>query len=111
MLQMDIVDSIMKDCGWNHALRGTTYTRDAVQLYDPNERSIGELYQAVAAKRNTTASRVERAIRHAAENVFYNADVDDLRNWFGGGIDRNSGKMTNGALIAALWFNAGGGDD
>lgn len=111
MLQMDIVDSIMKDCGWNHALRGTTYTRDAVQLYDPNERSIGELYQAVAAKRNTTASRVERAIRHAAENVFYNADVDDLRTWFGGGIDRNSGKMANSALIAALWFNAGGGDD
>lgn len=111
MLQMDIVESIMKDCGWNEAHKGTRYTRDAVKLYDPNERNITELYQAVAAKRNTTASRVERSIRHAAEYVFFNGDPDDLRTWFGGGIDRRSGKMTNGAVIAALWHNAGGDDD
>lgn len=108
MLQMDVVEAIMKDCGWNEVHKGTRYTRDAVKLYDPNERSIGELYKAVAEKRNTTPSRVERAIRHAAEYVFYNGDTDDLRTWFGGRIDRESGKMTNGSLIAALWHNAGG---
>lgn len=110
MLQMDIVESVMKDCGWNPAHKGTMYLRDAVGFCDLTG-GICEIYQAVAEKRGTTASRVERAIRHATERVFERGSMEDLRQWFGGQIDCRTGKMTNSAVICSLWHIAGGDDD
>lgn len=107
MLQMDIVETIMKDCGFDESLRGSAYVRDAVRGYDP-DRNFTELYAAIAEKRKSTPSRVERCMRHSIERVFERGDTEDLRTWFGGRIDPRSGKMTNKALVAALWHNAGG---
>ena len=44
---------------------------------------IKELYPAIAKKYNTTASRVERAIRHAIEVVWSRGQVDTINKLFG----------------------------
>ena len=51
---------------------GFTYIVDAIQVFDERGTDIQitkELYPAIAKKNNTTALRVERAIRHAFEVV------------------------------------------
>ena len=41
------------------------------------------LYPEIAKKNGTTASRVERAIRHAIEVAWDRGDVDTLNSYFG----------------------------
>ena len=55
------------------------------------------------AKRNmTTASRVERAIRHAIEVAWDRGDVDTLNSYFGYTIHNLRGKPTNSEFIAMI---------
>lgn len=109
MLQMDIVDAYMKDLGYKELHRGTKFVREAVRLYSP-EGKITELYGRVGREYGRTPSQVERCMRTANDYMFFNADMDDLRTVFGGSIDRQSGKLTNGEVVAQLW-HLGGGDD
>ncbi len=55
-------------------LKGYRYLKDAVMLAAEDAELLGavtkELYPAVAKKNNTTASRVERNIRHAIETAW-----------------------------------------
>lgn len=49
-------------------IKGFTYIADAIQIFDEIGTRIfitKELYPAIAKKNDTTAKRVERAIRHA----------------------------------------------
>jgi|WetSurMetagenome_2_1015567.scaffolds.fasta_scaffold788080_2 two-component system, response regulator, stage 0 sporulation protein A len=70
---------------FKHANRGFGYLIDAIVLSAENPEILDavckELYPAVAELHNTTASRVERAIRHAIETS-------------------NAGKITNSEFIA-----------
>ena len=60
------------------------------------------LYPAVAKKFGTTASRVERAIRHAIEVAWDRGDVDVLNSYFGYTIHNLRGKPTNSEFIAMI---------
>lgn len=110
MLQMDICETIMKDLGYNEGHRGTKFIREAVRLYKP-DGSITELYGRIGQEHGKKPGAVERAIRHANEYMFFNADTADLTAWFGGSINRMTGKMTNGQVIATLWHCSGGDED
>ena len=60
------------------------------------------LYPTVAKHYNTTASRVERAIRHAIEVAWDRGDIDTLNSYFGYTIQINRGKPTNSEFIAMI---------
>ena len=61
-----------------------------------------ELYPLIAEKYNTTASRVERAIRHAIEVAWSRGNVETITNLFGYTIDLERGKPTNSEFIAMI---------
>ncbi|MBO0546962.1 sporulation transcription factor Spo0A, partial [Clostridium botulinum] len=53
-------------------------------------------------KYNTTASRVERAIRHAIEVAWSRGQVETINNIFGYTINNGKGKPTNSEFIAMV---------
>jgi two-component system response regulator (stage 0 sporulation protein A) len=61
-----------------------------------------ELYPTVASNHNTTASRVERAIRHAVELAWDRGDLDALQHYFGNTVSISKGKPTNSEFIARV---------
>ena len=60
------------------------------------------LYPQIAAKFDTTASRVERGIRHLIEVTWTRADMDILCGYFGNTVSPDRGKPTNGEFIALI---------
>ena len=60
------------------------------------------LYPTVAKKHQTTASRVERAIRHAIEVAWSRGKLDVLDELFGYTVSNGKGKPTNSEFIALV---------
>lgn len=60
------------------------------------------LYPQIAAKFDTTASRVERGIRHLIEVTWTRADMDIFCGYFGNTVSPDRGKPTNGEFIARI---------
>ncbi len=60
------------------------------------------LYPQLAVMFDTTASRVERAIRHLIEVTWARGDWEVLNRYFGNTISANKGKPTNGEFIARM---------
>ena len=60
------------------------------------------LYPEVAKKFGTTASRVERAIRHAIEVAWDRGDLETLQKYFGYTVSNSKGKPTNSEFIAMI---------
>lgn len=64
------IENVLIDMGVPAGIKGFNFIADAVEYIDEHKGDISvtkELYPAIAKKRSTTASRVERAIRHAFE--------------------------------------------
>ena len=87
-------------------VRGWRYIVDGVKLVAADEElahhMTKELYPAIAAKHDTTTSRVERCIRHAREWAYTNGNPDMLKHYLGNIAAYDKGKATNGAFIAGL---------
>ena len=60
------------------------------------------LYPTIAKKYRTTASRVERAIRHAIEVAWNRGRMETLDDMFGYTINTGKGKPTNSEFIALI---------
>ena len=60
------------------------------------------LYPQLAVIFDTTASRVERAIRHLIEVTWSRGDLDVLNRYFGNTVSAEKGKPTNGEFIARM---------
>ncbi len=60
------------------------------------------LYPDIAKFNNTTASRVERAIRHAIEVAWDRGNVETMNDYFGYTINNMRGKPTNSEFIAMI---------
>ena len=60
------------------------------------------LYPQLAAQFDTTATRVERAIRNLVEVTWARGDVDTLTYYFGNTVSPEKGKPTNAEFIARL---------
>ena len=87
-------------------IKGYQYLREAIML-SINDREMMSsvtkvLYPTVAKMYSTTASRVERAIRHAIEVAWDRGDVDVLSSYFGYTIQSTRGKPTNSEFIAMI---------
>ena len=97
---------ILLDLGAPDHLVGHPYVVEAVVMAVENRGYINNitfgLYPQLAAKFDTTASRVERAIRHLIEVTWTRGDMDVLCGYFGNTISADRGKPTNGEFIARL---------
>lgn len=61
-----------------------------------------EIYPEVAIRFSTTASRVERAIRHAIEVSWNRGDYDLMEEIFGNSVAFERAKPTNSEFIATI---------
>ncbi|MCH5315891.1 MAG: sporulation transcription factor Spo0A [Eubacterium sp.] len=104
---MDVVISdIMRQIGVPAHIKGYHYLRSSIKLSVNDSEMLSSvtklLYPTVAKEYNTTASRVERAIRHAIEVAWDRGDVDVLSSYFGYTIQSQRGKPTNSEFIAMI---------
>ena len=87
-------------------IKGYQYLRDAIIMTIGDMEMINSitkiLYPTIAKKNNTTASRVERAIRHAIEVAWNRGKMDTLEELFGYTINSGKGKPTNSEFIALI---------
>lgn len=100
------VTEILHQIGVPAHIKGYQFLRDAILMtMDDNEyiNSVTKrLYPEIARRNSTTASRVERAIRHAIEVAWDRGDVDTLNSYFGYTIHNLRGKPTNSEFIAMI---------
>ena len=100
------VTKIIHQMGVPAHVKGYQYLRDAILLVADEVNLIGavtkELYPLVAEKYDTTASRVERAIRHAIELAWDRGNVELMNKFFGYTINVERGKPTNSEFIAMV---------
>ena len=101
-----VISDIMHQIGVPAHIKGYQYLRYAIILSIENPDMISSvtkvLYPEIAKKFSTTASRVERAIRHAIEVAWDRGDVDVLSSYFGYTIQSSRGKPTNSEFIAMI---------
>lgn len=97
---------ILHDIGMPANLKGYKYVLDAIILTVQMPGLISavtkELYPEVAQRHNTTASRVERAIRHAIEVTWDHIDGEALQRYFGNTVSSDRGKPTNSEFVAMI---------
>ena len=100
----DLIVAALADIGMPCHLRGYTYCIKAISLCieDPSYRNDvhKRLYWDIATSCNTTATRVERALRHAIETSFYRMSYEDVTRIYGRMISADRGKLTNLEFIA-----------
>ena len=100
------VTKVIHEIGVPAHVKGYQYLRDAIILVTEEINYLGavtkELYPTIAQKYDTTASRVERAIRHAIELAWDRGDVDKINKVFGYTISGEKGKPTNSEFIAII---------
>lgn len=100
------VTDILHQIGVPAHIKGYQFLRDAILLTTADHEYINavtkRLYPEIAKRNGTTASRVERAIRHAIEVAWDRGDVDTLNSYFGYTIHNLRGKPTNSEFIAMI---------
>jgi two-component system response regulator (stage 0 sporulation protein A) len=100
------ITAIIHDIGVPAHIKGYQYLREAIGLAVEDMDVINAvtkvLYPAVAKKFSTTASRVERAIRHAIEVAWDRGDLETLQKYFGYTVSNAKGKPTNSEFIAMI---------
>ena len=101
-----VVREILLELGAPDHLVGHPYVVKAILLVVGERTYIDNitfgLYPQLAAEFDTTASRVERAIRHLIEVTWTRGDWDVLNRYFGNTISMDKGKPTNGEFIARI---------
>ena len=85
--------------------KGFGYIVDAMCLFEDStwrNGKITNLYEKIGKMNGTTASRVERAIRHAIEVAWGRGEQQTVENIFGYTISAAKGKPTNSEFIAMI---------
>ena len=100
------VTAIIHEVGVPAHIKGYQYLREAILIairdMDVINAVTKVLYPEVAKRFNTTASRVERAIRHAIEVAWDRGDLETLQKYFGYTVSNAKGKPTNSEFIAMI---------
>ena len=103
------VTEVIHKIGVPAHIKGYQYLRTAILLTLNDGELVNSitkvLYPTVAKMYQTTASRVERAIRHAIEVAWDRGDLDVLNSYFGYTIQNERGKPTNSEFIAMISDN------
>ena len=103
------ISKLLHSLGIPSHIRGYQYIRESIYMMYENPDMIGGItkciYPEIAIRFDTTASRVERAIRHAIEVSWSRGDYDVMEELFGHSVDYDRSKPTNSEFIATLADN------
>ena len=87
-------------------IKGYQFLREAIKMAIDSPDIINSitkrLYPSIADKFDTSASKVERAIRHAIEVAWNRGKIENINNLFGIRVYGNNEKPTNGEFIALV---------
>lgn len=87
-------------------IKGYQFLREAIKAVVETPEIINaitkELYPHVANRFSTSASKVERAIRHAIDVAWSRGQAENLSQFFGGRLYLRGDKPTNGEFIALI---------
>ena len=101
-----MVTNVIHEIGVPAHIKGYQYLRDsiimAVNDMDVINAITKILYPTIAKRYGTTASRVERAIRHAIEVAWDRGDIEVLQSYFGYTVSNIKGKPTNSEFISMI---------
>ncbi len=92
------VTAIIHEVGVPAHIKGYQYLREAIMIAVDDM----DVINAVTKRFGTTASRVERAIRHAIEVAWDRGDLETLQKYFGYTVSNAKGKPTNSEFIAMI---------
>ena len=102
----NLVTGVIHEIGVPAHIKGYQYLREAIMIAVEDMDVINAvtkvLYPEVAKRFGTTASRVERAIRHAIEVAWDRGDLETLQKYFGYTVSNSKGKPTNSEFIAMI---------
>lgn len=100
------ISKLLHSLGVPSHIKGYQYIRESIYLMYQNPNLISgitkEVYPEIAMRFDTTASRVERAIRHAIEVSWNRGDYELMEEIFGHSVDYDRAKPTNSEFIATL---------
>ena len=100
------ITSIIHEIGVPAHIKGYMYLREAISMVYNDIELLGSitkvLYPDIAKKFNTTASRVERAIRHAIEVAWSRGNIESISTLFGYTVSMTKAKPTNSEFIAMV---------
>ena len=104
----DDVTQLLHEIGIPAHIKGYQYLRDAIIISVEEKEMLVSvtkvLYPAIAKKHGTTASRVERAIRHAIEVAWSRGQLEMIDEIFGYTVNSGKGKPTNSEFIALVTY-------
>lgn len=87
-------------------IKGYQFLREAIKLTINNPDIINsitkKLYPSIAGIYDTSASKVERAIRHAIEVAWNRGKIENINDLFGIKVYSSQDKPTNGEFIALV---------
>ncbi len=100
------ISKIFINVGIPPHIKGYSFLREGVRLAVEDPEIINNitkrLYPSIGEKYNTSASKVERAIRHAIEVAWNRGRIESINNILGVRAYIGSEKPTNGEFIALV---------
>ena len=100
------ISKIFINVGIPPHIKGYSFLREGVKMVveepDVINNITKKLYPSIGEKYNTSASKVERAIRHAIEVAWNRGRIDNINNILGVRAYVGSEKPTNGEFIALV---------
>lgn len=100
------ISSIFMNIGIPAHIKGYKFLRTGIELAVESPQIINNitkmLYPSIAEIYDTTASKVERAIRHAIEVAWNKGKIENLNSLFGIKVYSPNEKPTNGEFIALI---------
>lgn len=100
------ISNIFISIGIPPHIKGYQYLREGIKMTVENPSAINcvttELYPGIAEKFDTSASKVERAIRHAIEVAWNRGRTEAINSIFGARVYIGSERPTNSEFIALV---------
>lgn len=108
-IELDIeeeITNLLRIIGMPFNIKGYRFVKDAILMVSGDRELLSSvttiLYPHIAKIHNTTASRVERAIRHAIETTWLHGNMKELQNIFGDFSMFHKSRPSNSEFIAML---------
>lgn len=105
-VRKELVIELLKELGIPANCRGYRYLRDAIVRVAAEPKTLLSmtkvLYPTIAHEYGTTASRVERAMRHAIGAGFLRGNLTRYEELFRWSVSARTGKPTNSQFISTL---------
>ncbi len=100
------ITEVLHKIGVPPHIKGFQYIREAITMVYEDANCLSKvtkiIYPGIAEKFDTTASRVERAIRNAIEIAVNRGNPDYIQKYFGHSLTGKKNKLTNSEFIALV---------